>query len=804
MAINYSSVLSQIVGHGLEPRDGALEVDGRTHRCRVSGSRDKPGWYFLREITLERGDQAIVGAFGIWRGDDNGKVVVDLDLPALSDEQRKSIRKQMQEDQRRVAAERKAEAERAAVRAARVWAKCSPNGEADYLSRKQIAPHGVRFTPDGAVVVPMLDNLGKIHGLQFILSKHGHGNRISKTGRDKEFWPAGHAKRGHYHLLGNPQWICLVTEGYATAASLHEHAQYPVAVAFDANNLAPVVDNLRQRYPKVKFLICADDDRFGRCQHRDASNKRCEGKIDLWDDSPTCPTCGNEHGVKNTGRSAAANIIGDGIQWCAPRFTDQDARRAAYFDTGTKLSDYNDLHVTDGPHAVRDQIEAVLVIFGWSAPEPRRQQAEGGGEALRPIGSIEELMDRFALIYGHGGAAFDFDEHRIVKLTDVRDACTSRYAYTGWNEHPGRAIVRPEEVGFDPSETDPNVHCNLWAGWPTQPAPGCCDVHLDLLRYLCSEEDHPEQIYDWVLKWLAYPIQHPGAKMKTALIFHGPQGAGKNMLFEAVGAIYGKYALVVDQDAIEDKYNSLFSAKLFLIGDEVVARQELYHQKNKLKGFVTGDTIRINPKNVAAHSERNHVNVVFLSNEVQPLHLDDDDRRYTVVWTPPKLSPHYYVDVKEEARNGGIEALHHHLKTVDLSDFAPHTLPPMTRAKRELLDLSMDSTERFWSEYSKSRIDGIPPGPAKTEDLYALYRLWCQRVGIAKSAPMHIMSARLGKRKDCRKGQGRYMAGQTQKQATFLCPADIEQPPGKTQPTWLTDCVEAFSCAFQQYREASA
>ena len=40
----------------------------------------------------------------------------------------------------------------------------------------------------------------------------------------------------------------------------------------------------------------------------------------------------------------------------------------------------------------------------------------------------------------------------------------------------------------------------------------------------------------WVLKWLAYPIQHPGAKMRTALVLHGPQGTGKNMFFEAIMA----------------------------------------------------------------------------------------------------------------------------------------------------------------------------------------------------------------------------------------------------------------------------
>ena len=92
--------------------------------------------------------------------------------------------------------------------------------------------------------------------------------------------------------------------------------------------------------------------------------------------------------------------------------------------------------------------------------------------------------------------------------------------------------------------------------------------------------------------------------MRTALIFHGPQGTGKNLFFEAIMAIYGEYGRIVGQAEIEDKFNDWASRKLFLIADEVVARQELYHVKNKLKSFVTGEWIRINPKNVAAHDER--------------------------------------------------------------------------------------------------------------------------------------------------------------------------------------------------------
>lgn len=424
---------------------------------------------------------------------------------------------------------------------------------------------------------------------------------------------------------------------------------------------------------------------------------------------------------------------------------------------------------------------------------------------MAPIESVDELLERFALVYGHRSTVFDFRERILMALTDMRDACTHRELHRRWMESPAKKLVRLREVGFDPAGTDSEITCNLWGGWPTVARSGSCEVLLELLRYLCSHEDNPDTLYEWVLRWLAYPIQHPGAKMKTALVLHGPQGAGKNLFFESVMAIYGEYGRVVDQNAIEDKFNDWASKKLFLVADEVVARQELYHTKNKLKAFITGDWIRINPKNVSAWEERNHVNLVFLSNETQPLVLERDDRRYTVIWTPAELLPGFYQDVKDEIRAGGIEALHHHLLNLDLGDFEAWTRPPMTQAKRELIDLSMDSTERFWGDYIAGHLDGVPVLPTKSDDLYELYRTWCGRVGIPRYAPRAKFLAEIGRRTDARRAQARYQnGGPDPRLATFVFPRGSECPSGWSQSQWLGECVDQFQDAVRSWREKAA
>lgn len=822
MALNYQDVLEQLESAGLQIDHLRIGPTSRGNpwRVKVDGEHGKPGWYILHEMTLDGGDVVIVGSYGVYSGKDPGAQKVKLQRIEMTAEQKAAYRARLQEDRKRAAQLRGAEVKQAAGKADEKWRACLPTGEHDYLTRKGIGAHGVRFAPegmfieydgkgdkpyavpvDGALVVPLQDLVGRTFGLQFILSRARHAERIKRLERDKEYWPPGFDKIGHLHLIGVPSWIILVAEGYATGATLYEATGHPVAIAFDAGNLQPVAQALHKRYPKARILICADDDAFGKCRECKAPLKKADG--------PTCPACGQPHGCDNAGVSAAQTAsLAVGGAYLAPSFADDEARWTKFSTQGHKITDFNDLHAAEGLAVVRAQVEDKLRALGWEAPAlAARASPSTGGEgqnnALRPIETQEELLERYALVYGQKGTVFDHQEHCLVALSDMRDACISRELHRRWCEHPLRKIVRVMEVGFDPAGEDPNITCNLWDKWPTTPRSGTCERLLELLRYMCMGDANAEHLFQWVLRWIAYPIQHPGAKMKSTLVIHGPQGTGKNLFFECVMAIYGRYGRVIDQSAIEDKFNDWASRKLFLIADEVVARSDLYHVKNKLKAFITGDWIRINPKNMAAYEERNHVNLVFLSNERMPVVLEEDDRRHAIIWTPEKLSPAFYEEVAAEIRAGGIAALHQYLLDLDLKGFDEHTKPPMTVAKAELIELSLDSTTRFFNHLRDGLIDGVRMMPGLSEDWFQLYRAWCNRQGIAKAAPLNKLIDAIGKKKGMSTGRKRYQrAGSVVGPHGVVIPADsvAQMPPGSSETAWLGDCIEAFGNAVRDYR----
>lgn len=763
---NYTDVMHQFQEVGLVV--DAIEPGGM-RRVRVEGDREKRGWYSVHELTLDSGDVVLVGSFGIWHGNENNARKIELKNTKLTSEQTSALKARIAEDRKNADLRRKAEASRAALRAQQMWEKLDKTGESDYLKRKLVQSHGVRYSPTGSMAIPMLDVSGRIHGLQIIRPK-------KRDGRDKEFWPAGLIKQGHFFQIGpQPTSVVLIAEGYATAASLYEASGWPVIVAFDAGNIPHVAAAIAKKYRGIRILICADDDKAQKCMH-------CKEKVWLAD-GDTCPHCGEKHGKTNAGVSTAnAAALAVNGNWLAPSF--KCDTKTAWLNEGRKYSDFNDLHVEEGLHEVRQQIETKIRQLDWTNKilnsvkgRSRVGDDDDTDENKDVVTSAIELAERFYIVYPMSETAFDTHEHQMVPLSTVRNLCVSRQVYRSWMDSTMKKIVRISEVGFDPSGKNEKLKCNLWGGWPTQPKEGDCSTLLELLRYLCSKETNSEEVYEWIIRWLAYPIQYPGAKMKSALVMHGTQGTGKSMFFEAVAKIYGEYARIIDQAAIEDKFNDWSSKKLFLIADEVVARAELFHIKNKLKGLITGDTLRINPKNMSSYEEANLINMVFLSNEILPTVLERDDRRHLVVWTPDKMDPAFYETVRIEMENGGIEALHHHLLQVPLGDFKPWTLPPMTQSKADLIEVSMGSAEKFVMEWLKGSLR-LPICACSTEDLYEAFRHWCTKNG-SKSPTLGMFVAEAVKRSKGTKARKRYHHGKSGaiRHGTVLLPGGIVEPP---------------------------
>jgi putative DNA primase/helicase len=421
-------------------------------------------------------------------------------------------------------------------------------------------------------------------------------------------------------------------------------------------------------------------------------------------------------------------------------------------------------------------------------------------------GKFEGLLERFALIYGTD-TVWDADKRIIMRISNMAHAHGSDMVRL-WKGHPDRRMVDLEQVVFDPTGECDAECLNLFGGIVMQPRKGDVEPLLELMRFLLSriseDELKRDEILDWLLCWMAYPLQNLGAKLRTAVIMHGDEGAGKNFLFDLLVDIYGKYGALVGQDELEDKFNDWRSGKMMIIGDEVSSRAELVHNKNRLKSLITSPSVQINPKGLPRRTESNHINIVFLSNELQPLALDNSDRRYLVVYTPPMREFDFYRQLKKWRNSGGIAALYHYLLNYDVSQFDPNAPAPWTKHKGDLIDINRKSPERFWAEWHDGLLD-LPYQSCAVSQAYTAYAKYCQRIGDRFPLQENVFSRMVNRFSE---NQGDPVRGKTmsvvdptsqRKAHRMLLVAEPNFEGYKNEGEWASDTVRKFGEQLRKY-----
>ncbi len=337
--------------------------------------------------------------------------------------------------------------------------------------------------------------------------------------------------------------------------------------------------------------------------------------------------------------------------------------------------------------------------------------------------SEQELLQDFVVIYGTD-TAWDRKRARLIKLSAIREA-VGRTRYKWWQESEHRQMA--QDLVFDPTERCDPVMLNLYDGFKVTPDPRSAEGCLLIRKHLGLLCNNRADEYLFLLKWIAYPLQYPGAKMATAVVMFGAEGPGKSLLWEqVVRRIYGEYGTTIGQAQLESQFTGWQSRKLFALAEEVVSREEMRHYKGVLKHLVTGETLQINEKNMPVREEANHLNFVFLSNSTVPMALDDGDRRYLVLYVDRVPPAGYFQALVDEIENGGIESFYHYLMNLDLAGFGAHSKPPLNDEKQALIDGSLAAPRYFVRRWMAGETEFPVTGAVSQADLWQAFCRWCE------------------------------------------------------------------------------
>ena len=210
-------------------------IDGKIHRVKCNGSKERNGWYVAREHKGKTyctfGDWA-TGETGKWP-EGNGSTITAQDKAAWTE-----IAKIAEAEAKRLHIE-------AAKKAQAMIDGASPSDTKHlYLTKKGIKPHRVLQSND-LIITPMYLSDGTLTGYQ----------SITPTGEKRYLY--GMEKKGSAYIIDGKAPLC-ICEGFATGATIHDATGCKVLCAMDSGNLIHVARAAAKK--NTDILICADND----------------------------------------------------------------------------------------------------------------------------------------------------------------------------------------------------------------------------------------------------------------------------------------------------------------------------------------------------------------------------------------------------------------------------------------------------------------------------------------------------------------------------------------------------------------
>lgn len=232
---------------------------------------------------------------------------------------------------------------------------------------------------------------------------------------------------------------------------------------------------------------------------------------------------------------------------------------------------------------------------------------------------------------------------------------------------------------------------NAWSGWGCAPVADECPLFLRLIDHLFTGAEPGAK--EWFLRWLAFPIQHPGAKLYSAAVLWSLKtGVGKSLIGEIMGKIYGENYGKIGNKQLRASFNEWAARKQFILGDEITG-SEKRELADLLKDMITQTKVEINLKYLNPYTVPDCLNYLFTSNHPDAFLLDEEDRRFFVhEITVPALDDEFYAELTLQlASQRGPDcpgSIMNYLLHLDLAGFGAQERAPMTTSKRNMIEVS--------------------------------------------------------------------------------------------------------------------
>jgi hypothetical protein len=237
---------------------------------------------------------------------------------------------------------------------------------------------------------------------------------------------------------------------------------------------------------------------------------------------------------------------------------------------------------------------------------------------------------------------------------------------------------------------------NMFRGLAIDPAPGNWSLmQAHILDVLCAGR---QEIFDYLIRWMAWSVQNLDQPIGVAVALLGDQGAGKGIFVRAFGGLFGEhFAHVANGDQLTGRFNATIGKSCLVFLDEAVWAGDK-KAEGVLKALITEPSLSLEAKFRDPITVANRLRIIVASNNEWAVPAGIGDRRWLILKVDNSYAgtnhAAYFDALGSEIENGGAAAMLHDLLAMDLSGFNVRKVP-RTAAKAHQQALSLPSIEAW-------------------------------------------------------------------------------------------------------------
>jgi Family of unknown function (DUF5906)/Primase C terminal 2 (PriCT-2) len=317
----------------------------------------------------------------------------------------------------------------------------------------------------------------------------------------------------------------------------------------------------------------------------------------------------------------------------ARRLWDDWSKKCAKYDPVGQDKAWNSFGRADynGPVATLRTLFHVAMEHGYV---PHQAEPDEGEEPEQLKNLIDEINQRHFMIRNIGGKCLIGEmkqsptgsgemlslvsveafklwfSNRYLGICDPDGNAKRKPLGDYWIRHRRRRQYEGVDLIPNAPKELPNGNLNLWRGFGVEPKQGKWPLMFQHICHVLADGDR--NAAEYILRWIAWSVQHPGELAEVALVLRGGKGSGKGIFGNALVKCFGEHALhIFQQSHLTGKFNGHFRSCLFLFADEAYWAGD---KKNEgvLKGLITERSLVIEQKGIDAVQWPNRLHVLML------------------------------------------------------------------------------------------------------------------------------------------------------------------------------------------------